>query len=59
MASREPGARIRSRQIEFPREQSHHPLLTPVLLAVSIICAIIVIIVVSTDTNGPFLGPWG
>ncbi len=50
--------RVRERQIEFPREQSHHPLVTPVLLAVAVVCAIIVIIVVSTDTNGPFIGPW-
>ena len=50
--------RVRERQIEFPREQSHHPLVTPVLLAVAVVCTIIVIIVVSTDTNGPFIGPW-
>lgn len=50
--------RPRERQIEFPHEQMHHRLLTPVLLGVAIVCAIIVIIVVSTDANGPFLGPW-
>jgi hypothetical protein len=49
----------RERQVEFPPEQTHHPLLTPAMLAISIIFTIIVIIVVSTDTNGPFLGPWG
>ena len=58
MVDRPKGARRRERQIEFPREQMHHPLLTPVLLSVAILCTIIVIIVVSTDTNGPFLGPW-
>ncbi len=46
------------RQIEFPPEQRHHPLVTPVLLGVAVVCTIIVIIVVSTDANGPFLGPW-
>jgi hypothetical protein len=51
--------RPRERQIEFPREQQHHPLLAPVMLGVSIVCAIIVIIIVSTDANGPFIGPWG
>ncbi len=50
--------RRRERQIGFPPEQMHHRLLTPVLLGVAILCAIIVIIVVSTDTNGPFIGPW-
>jgi hypothetical protein len=50
--------RPRERQIEFPAEQSHHRLVTPVMLALSVICAIIVIIIVSTDKNGPFIGPW-
>jgi hypothetical protein len=51
-------SRSRERQIEFPHEQMHHRLVTPVLLGVSILCAVIVIIIVSTDTNGPFIGPW-
>ena len=58
MLERTESARRRERQVEFPREQAHHPLLTPVLLGVAVVCTIIVIIVVSTDTNGPFLGPW-
>jgi hypothetical protein len=49
----------RERQIEFPKEQAHHPLLTAFMLILSVVCAIIVIIVVSTDKNGPFIGPWG
>jgi hypothetical protein len=49
----------REKQIEFPAEQSHHPLVTPVMWGVSILCIIIVVIIVSTDTNGPFIGPWG
>lgn len=51
--------RRRERQVEFPREQTHHRLVTPAMLAISILFTIIVIIVVSTDANGPFLGPWG
>jgi hypothetical protein len=51
--------RPRERQIEFPASQSHHRLVTPVMFAVSILFTIIVIIIVSTDTNGPFIGPWG
>jgi hypothetical protein len=50
--------RARERQIEFPPEQRHHPLVTPVLLAVAVVSALIVIIIVSTDRNGPFIGPW-
>ncbi len=58
MINRKDGGRRRDRQVEFPREQMHHTLLTPVLLGVAIVCTIIVVIVVSTDANGPFLGPW-
>ncbi len=50
--------RRRERQVEFRREQTHHPLVTPVMLGLSILCMIIVIIIVSTDANGPFIGPW-
>ena len=48
----------RERQIEFPPEQSHHRLVTPVMLGLSLLCMIIVIIIAATDTNGPFIGPW-
>ncbi len=58
MLDRTERPRRRERQIEFPREQMHHPLVTPVLLGVAIVCTIIVIIIVSTDANGPFIGPW-
>jgi UDP-N-acetylmuramyl pentapeptide phosphotransferase/UDP-N-acetylglucosamine-1-phosphate transferase len=51
--------RYRERQIEFPREQMHHPLVTPVMIGISILCVIIVVIIVATDKNGPFIGPWG
>lgn len=49
----------RERQVEFAPEQTHHRLVTPVMLIVSLICVVVVIIVVSTDKNGPFIGPWG
>jgi hypothetical protein len=49
----------REKQIEFPPEQSPHRLVRPVLLITMLLCTIIVIIVVSTDKNGPFIGPWG
>ena len=49
----------RERQIEFAPEQTHHRLVTPVLWGVSLLCILIVVIIVLTDTNGPFIGPWG
>jgi hypothetical protein len=51
--------RPRERQIEFPTEQQHHPLLTPVLFATSIVCIVVVIIILLAHPSGPFIGPWG
>jgi hypothetical protein len=58
MLDRTDRPRTRERQIEFPPEQTHHRLVVPVMLGVSIVCIIIVAIIVSTDKNGPFIGPW-
>ena len=49
----------RERQIEFPPEQSHHPLVTPVMFIASIVCIAVVIILIFAVDNGPFIGPWG
>jgi hypothetical protein len=49
----------RERQIEFPPEQSHHRLVTPVMLLVSLVFIVAVIIILVTDLKGPFIGPWG
>jgi hypothetical protein len=49
----------RERQVEFPPQQKHHPLVTPVSLLVSIVFAVVVIILLVTDVEGHFIGPWG
>jgi UDP-N-acetylmuramyl pentapeptide phosphotransferase/UDP-N-acetylglucosamine-1-phosphate transferase len=55
----DPKARTgKQRQIEFPPLQSHHPLVTPIMLGASILCVIIVVILVAADVDGPFIGPW-
>jgi hypothetical protein len=48
----------RERQIEFPREQSHHPLVTPVSLGLAVLCVVIVVIILLAGVDGPFIGPW-
>jgi hypothetical protein len=48
----------REKQIEFPAEQSHHPLVTPVALGLSVLCVVIVVILLLADVEGPFIGPW-
>jgi len=45
--------------VEFRPEQSPDRLVTPVMWGLSLLCIIIVAIIVSTDANGPFIGPWG
>ncbi len=59
MLDRTERRRTRERQVEFPPEQQHHRLVTPVMLGLSILCIVIVTIIVLTDKNGPFIGPWG
>jgi hypothetical protein len=63
----DPGARavttrtaagVRERQVEFPPEQTHNPLVTTVMLAVSIACIVIVLVLLLADVEGPFIGPW-
>jgi hypothetical protein len=48
----------RERQIEFPALQTHLPLLAPILLAVSVACIVIVVIILLAHPSGEFIGPW-
>jgi UDP-N-acetylmuramyl pentapeptide phosphotransferase/UDP-N-acetylglucosamine-1-phosphate transferase len=50
--------RPRDKQIEFPVEQSHHALATPVSLGLAILCIVIVVVLLLADVEGPFIGPW-
>jgi hypothetical protein len=49
----------RERQIEFPALQTHVPLLTPILLGLSILCIVVTVIILLAHPSGPFIGPWG
>lgn len=49
----------RERQIEFPPEQTHHRLVTPAMILISLVCTAVVIILLVADVDGPFIGPWG
>jgi hypothetical protein len=51
--------RPRERQIEFPREQTHHPLVVPIMLGLSLVCVVVVIIILLAHPSGEFIGPWG
>ena len=48
----------RERQIEFPPAQTHHRLVTPVALLLSVVCIVITIIILLAHPSGEFIGPW-
>ena len=48
-----------NRQIDFPPLQKHVSWVTPFMLILSLACIVVVVIILSTDLDGPFLGPWG
>ena len=50
---------MRERQIDFPPMQKEDRRVAPFMWILSIVCIVIVVIIVSTDKNGPFIGPWG
>jgi len=47
------------KQIDFPREQKEVSWVTPFMLILSLVCIAVVIILLVTDVEGPFIGPWG
>jgi hypothetical protein len=49
----------RERQIDFPPLQTQNPRVAPVMLALSIACIVIVVILLLAGVDGPFIGPWG
>ena len=48
----------RERQIVFPPEQTADRRVAPFMIGLSILCIIIVVIILLTDLDGPFIGPW-
>jgi hypothetical protein len=47
------------KQIDFPRLQKEDPRVAPVMLVVSLLCIVIVVVILLTDLDGSFIGPWG
>ena len=48
----------RERQIAFPPEQTADRRVAPFMIGLSILCIVIVVIILLTDLDGPFIGPW-
>jgi hypothetical protein len=47
------------KQIDFPEMQKEVSWVAPFMLGISILCAVIVVIILLTDFDGAFIGPWG
>jgi hypothetical protein len=47
------------KQIDFPPMQKEDPRVAPFMLALSLVCIVVVVIILLTDLDGPFIGPWG
>jgi hypothetical protein len=46
------------KQIDFPPLQKQDRRVAPFMWALSILCIVIVAIILMTDLDGPFIGPW-
>ncbi len=47
------------KQIDFPPLQKEDSRVAPVMIGISILFAVIVVVILLTDLDGPFIGPWG
>jgi hypothetical protein len=47
------------KQIDFPRLQKEVSWVAPFMLILSLVCIAVVVILLLTDVEGPFIGPWG
>jgi hypothetical protein len=47
------------KQIDFPRMQKEVSWVAPFMLILSLVCIAVVVILLLTDVEGTFIGPWG
>jgi hypothetical protein len=47
------------KQIDFPPLQKEDSRVAPFMLGLSVVCIVVVVIILLTDLDGPFIGPWG
>jgi hypothetical protein len=47
------------KQIDFPPLQKEVSWLAPFMIVLSIVCIVVVVIILKTDLEAPFIGPWG
>ena len=47
------------KQIDFPRMQKEVSWIAPFMLGLSLLCIVVVVVILLSDLDGPFIGPWG
>ncbi len=47
------------KQIDFPPLQKENARIVPFMLALSLACIVVVVIILLSDLEAPFIGPWG
>ena len=47
------------KQIDFPPLQKEVSWLAPFMVILSLVCIIVVVVILKTDLEAPFIGPWG
>jgi hypothetical protein len=47
------------KQVDFPELQKQDKRVAPFMLALSLVCIIVVVVLLLADVDGPFIGPWG
>lgn len=47
------------KQIDFPPAQKEDSRVAPFMIALSLLCIVVVVVILLTDLDGSFIGPWG
>ncbi len=47
------------KQIDFPPIQKEDPKVAPFMIGLSLVCIVIVVVILLSDLDGSFIGPWG
>ena len=47
------------KQIDFPPMQKEVSRVAPFMIVLSLICIVVVVIILLSDLEAPFIGPWG
>jgi hypothetical protein len=50
---------LAGKQIDFPPQQKEDSRVAPFMVGLSLLCIVIVVVILLTDFDGPFIGPWG